>query len=423
MNGGEASGMVGSPARSRTVWLCAALHGFTHLYWVVITPLYLPMKEDWGAASLAQVTLVVTVMMTAYYLPAYAAGVLADRFSPRRLLAGGLVVQGAAMVGMGLAADWREALLWAAVAGLGGSLYHPAATTLVARLYPAQTGRALGLVGVGAGVGFFLGPVYAGWRAAQAGWRRPLIESGLAGVLMAGLFWCLAEEPLTSGSRQMSGRRSPSAGSRWWLPLLGAAVLLSLRDFAGSALGSGSALFLPRAHGFSPAATGGALSLVFLGSIAGNPIFGRLADRRLGAGLTAVLLAAGLAAAVLPWLPTPVLLPMLLIYGFFFMGSYPMTEAAVVRASPAQGRGRAMGVFIMVGGVLGNLGHWWAGDAVERLGSAGSNPAAYGGFFLACGTMIVVSLGALPLLQRCFRQTETGPAKPWRQTTAPVAEP
>ncbi|RME92717.1 MAG: MFS transporter [Verrucomicrobia bacterium] len=423
MSGTTAKGIADSPVRSRTVWLCAALHGFTHLYWVVVTPLYLLMAKDLTAGSLAEVTFLVTVMMVAYYLPAYGAGVLADRFSPRGLLAGGLAVQGLAIVGLGLTHNLGQALVWAAVSGLGGSLYHPAATTLVARLYPTQTGRALGLVGLGAGVGFCLGPLYAGWRAATAGWRAPLIECGLAGVAMAVVFWWLAEMPSADAKRPTNAAECPGPDRRWWLALLGAAFLLSLRDFAGSAVGSGAALFLPRAHGFSPAATGAALSLVFLGSIAGNPVFGRMADRRLASGLTMVLLVAGLAAAALPWLPAAVLLPALLVYGFFFMGSYPMTEAAVVRAAPAEGRGRAMGVFIMVGGLLGNLAHWWAGYAIERLGAAGSSPAAYRGFFLVCGVMIVLSLTSLPWLRRRSRKAAAGPALSVTETTAPVAEP
>ena len=50
------------------------------------------------------------------------------------------------------------ALASVAVAGVGGSFFHPAATALVARLYPEATGKALGLIGIGAGAGFFWRP-------------------------------------------------------------------------------------------------------------------------------------------------------------------------------------------------------------------------------------------------------------------------
>ncbi|MBI5440844.1 MAG: MFS transporter, partial [Deltaproteobacteria bacterium] len=60
---------------------------------------------------------------------------------------------------------WAVAAL--IVAGVGGSFYHPAATAMVARLFPTNTGKALGLTGIGASVGFFAGPLFAGWRAAS----------------------------------------------------------------------------------------------------------------------------------------------------------------------------------------------------------------------------------------------------------------
>jgi MFS family permease len=383
--------------------LCAGLHAFTHVYWVALTPLYLLMREDLGLASVSRVTLLMTVMMTAYFLPSYPVGMLADRFPRKHLLAFGLLLNGAAFVGLGCAPNYGTALACAALAGLGGTFYHPAATALVAGLFPLQTGRALGIVGIGASVGFFAGPIYSGWRAEAVGWRGPVIELGVAGVVMAMLFLWRAREPerapVTPGSVGLRVR----LGGRHWLALGAAALFLSLRDFAGTAVGSGGALFLQQAHGFSPARTGVALSLIFLGSAVGNPLFGHLGDRRLGFWLTAVLLIAGVAVMLMPWIPGGAVPPLLLAYGFFFMGSYPMTEAAVVRAVPDAARGRVMGGFITVGGLIGNLGHWWAGDRIGRLGAAAERAAAYGPFFFLLGALMVAALLALPWLLQLNR--------------------
>ena len=77
-----------------------------------------------------------------------------------------------------------------------------------------------------------------------------------------------------------------------------------------------------------------------------------------------------------------------------------MTEAAVVRAVPDAARGRVVGGFITVGGLLGNLGHWWAGERIARLGTAASRAEAYQPFFLMLAAMIVAALLALPWLLR-----------------------
>src|SRR5436309_7012394 len=180
----------------RTLWLCGTLHAFTHIYHVALMPLYLLMQRDLKLASVEQATLLLTLMMLAYFLPSYGMGVLADRLSRQKLLAAGLAINALGYVGLAFAQNYAWAVVCVMIAGLGGSFFHPAATSMVARQFPANTGRALGLVGVGASVGFFIGPLYSGWRADSAGWRAPVLELGAAGILMAGLFaWLAPEEP------------------------------------------------------------------------------------------------------------------------------------------------------------------------------------------------------------------------------------
>ncbi|HOC56776.1 MAG TPA: MFS transporter, partial [Verrucomicrobiota bacterium] len=147
--------------RTRTLWLTGVLHAFTHLYQAVLLPLYLLIQKDLQLASIGQVTLLMTVMMAACFAPSYPAGVLADRMSRKKLLGLGLALNGAAFAGLGLAPNYAWALVAVVAAGIGSSCYHPAATAMVTRLCPGRTGKALGLVGIGAGAGFFVGPLYA----------------------------------------------------------------------------------------------------------------------------------------------------------------------------------------------------------------------------------------------------------------------
>src|ERR1044071_4831113 len=155
----------GANHKTRTLWLCGALHAFTHIYHVALMPLYLLIQRDLRLGSVEQATLLLTLMMFAYFAPSYAMGALADRLSRRKLLAAGLAVNSLGFVGLAASPNYACAAASVMVAGFGGSFFHPAATSLVARLYPVNTGRALGILGIGAGVGFFLGPIYTGWRA------------------------------------------------------------------------------------------------------------------------------------------------------------------------------------------------------------------------------------------------------------------
>src|SRR5262249_4789086 len=134
--------------RSRTLWLTGMLHAFTHCYAVAVLPLYLRIQQDLGLSSIDQATLLVTVYGLAYFIPSYPLGVLADRMSRKRLMAVGLAINGLGFLSLSVSSSYGWAVASMAVAGFGGSFYHPSATALIAGLFPNARGRALGLVGI-----------------------------------------------------------------------------------------------------------------------------------------------------------------------------------------------------------------------------------------------------------------------------------
>ena len=415
--------------RVRTLWLLGILHAFTHVYHVALLPLYLPMQRDLKLTSLEQATLPMTVMMLTYYGLSYPLGILADRVSRKKLLGCGLFLNALGFVGLALAPTYPLVLASVVVAALGGSCFHPAATALVARLYPEATGKALGLIGIGAGAGFFVGPLYAGWRATQTGdWRTPVLELGVVGILAAGAFAWLAEgetptpqnTPADSRQPQIGneaiGGRLESAGSPLfpssvlWLLFLAAAVAFSLRDFAGHSMGSLGSLFLQKAHGFTVQEAGAALSVIFLLGVISNPLFGHLSDRGRTRWTAGVMVAAALVIAAFPHLPRGTLVAALAVYGFFFMGCYPMVEAALMESVPDAVRGRVFGLFITVGGLLGNVAHWFAGRWVEHLGAAAAEPASYHRFYCLLAALLLLSLPGLLCLREIRKRQTLGKA-------------
>ena len=84
---------MNDPSRkTRTLVLLTALHFFTHLYHVALLPLFLEIQAGFNLSSTDEATLLLTVLMLAYYAPSYLAGVLADRLNRRILLALGLAL-------------------------------------------------------------------------------------------------------------------------------------------------------------------------------------------------------------------------------------------------------------------------------------------------------------------------------------------
>lgn len=390
--------------RIRTLWLLGILHAFTHVYHVALLPLYLPMQRDLKLSSLEQATLPMTVMMLVYYGLSYPLGILADRVSRKKLLGWGLFINALGFVGLALAPNYLAALVSVVVAAIGGSCFHPAATALVARLYPEATGKALGLIGIGAGAGFFAGPIYAGWRTTQSGdWRTPVIEFGVLGIIAAGVFaWLADESPRGNDIKPWESAPAQHAlfpTSTLWFIFLAAAVAFALRDFAGHSMGSLGSLFLQKAHGFSVKEAGAALSVIFLMGVISNPLFGHLSDRGRTRWTAGVMVAAAAVIAAFPHLPRGGLTVALAVYGFFFMGCYPMVEAALMESVPDAVRGRVFGLFITVGGILGNIAHWLVGRWVEHLGADAAVPARYHGFYLLLAALLLASLPGLLCLR------------------------
>ncbi len=406
----------------RTLWLCGALHAFTHIYHVALAPLFLLIQQDLNLASVGKSTLLVTIMMAAYFVPSYPMGMLADRVSRKKLLGWGLAINGLGFFGLSFAPDYATAVACVIVAGFGGSFFHPAATAMVARLFPVGTGKALGLVAIGASAGFFLGPIYTGWRAEMAGWRAPVRELGLLGVFGAILFAWLAEEDQahrtqlpTSGPPSRPERMFPTPAL--WLLFITASFVLSMRDFTGASMGTLGSLFLQKAHHLDPKATGLTLSGIFIMSAVSNPLFGGLSDRARMRWASLVLLVAAAVVAIIPRIPKAWLLPAFMVYGFFFMSSYPMVEAALMQAVPDAVRGRVFGFFITVGGLVGNLSHWLVGRWVNKMGGVANSPEGYDFIYGLLGLLILVSLLGLPCLHaiRKREHTETGhPVNPSR---------
>jgi MFS family permease len=395
--------------RARTLWLSGVLHAFTHLYQVALLPLYFLILKDpqFGLKNVEQATFLVTVLMLSYFVPAYPVGVLADRFSKRKLLAIGLIINAAGFIGFSLSRNYGQAIAFLIVSGVGGSAFHPAATALIARIYPEATGKALGFLGIGASAGFFLGPAYAGWRGSISGWRTPVLELGILGIAVALLFYWLAdEEPAHSQKIQPDHDKLFPTPLLWTLFII-AAFAFSLRDFTGSSMGSLGSLFLQKAHGLDPAVTGRILSTIFLASAISNPLFGKLSDRGLVKWTTFALGTAALTVLAFPHFPVRFAALVLPFYGFFFMASYPMVEGALMGSRPHHVRGRVFGFFITIGGIVGNLAHWIMGAYVKHLGDAATQVPSYFGIYAVLALLIGFSLVGLPCL-RALRNREIG---------------
>jgi len=169
-------------------------------------------------------------------------------------------------------------------------------------------------------------------------------------------------------------------------------------------MGSLTSLFLQKAHDYDPTWTGLALSGIYVAATISNPLFGTLSDGGRKRWITLALVVAAVMVALFPHIPWRWTLPVLVVYGFFFMASYPMTEAALMESVPDAVRGRVFGIFVMGGGVIGNLSHWAVGAKVKQLGDSAHSVQAYFSIYSVVALLMLVSLLGLLCLRAIQRR-------------------
>ncbi|HWE01434.1 MAG TPA: MFS transporter [Tepidisphaeraceae bacterium] len=394
-----------------TLVLSTLLHAFTHAFGAMLVPLYLLIWHDLKLPGVKSATLIVTVYGMVYAILSYPAGVMADRISRKTMLGAGLLLNAIVIVLMGLTRHYEMLLVLAVFAGIAGTVFHPAANALVPEHFPKSPGMAIGLLGIGSGLGFFAGPQYAGWRAesarwhwhAIADWQRPCIELGLAGVVVGVLFLLLASEARPAAAA--AARRNavhPPLGRALRSRLIAIAVVLGFRDFAGVASLTLASIYLQRALKFDAKGAGLIIGVMMLMGVLANPIAVWLSPgaRRLP-GLAIVLVLAGLAVAATPFFTTRVsVLVVLCAFQALQLGSYAMSDAAMLERVPANVRGRVVGLFLTIAGTFAGTSPWLMGYWTDAMGAGAQRSISYFAPFATLGGMMIFAALSTPIIAK-----------------------
>ncbi|HMB94692.1 MAG TPA: MFS transporter, partial [Tepidisphaeraceae bacterium] len=421
------------------------LHAMTHAYGTALVPLYLLIVADLKLAGVGMASLIVTIYGLVYCISSYPAGVLADRFDRKILLGVGLLGNAIAIAAMGLTRQYEMLIALAVIGGIFGTLFHPAANALVPAHYPRSPGMAIGLLGIGSGLGFFFGPQYAGWRAQSAhwhlmnvaDWQRPCIELGIMGVVIAIVFLIFAREAEPSHHDEsdsqdamlpnrmaieaivtdMRGQHRTELSSSLRKKVIAIAAVLGCRDFAGVASLSLMSIYLQKAHGYSTKQAGFVVGGMMLISVIVNPlaVYFSPGKRRLPA-LVLVCVLGGLSISIVPLVRVVWALPVMCVFQSFQMGSYAISDAAMLERVSARVRGRVVGLFLTLAGTFASLSPWAMGFWTDLLKNRAHEPLAYLPIFGTLGAMLILASFSTPLLNRL------GQTSPQPRLTRPVGE-
>jgi EmrB/QacA subfamily drug resistance transporter len=123
-------------------------------------------------ADLNAVLWVTSAYLLAYAVPLLITGRLGDRFGPKNLYLGGLVIFTLASAWCGFAGSIEMLIVARVFQGLGASLMTPQTMAVITRIFPPdRRGAAMGLWGATAGVATLVGPILGGVLVDGFGWE------------------------------------------------------------------------------------------------------------------------------------------------------------------------------------------------------------------------------------------------------------
>ena len=335
-----------------------------------VTYVLLPLLAQTFGLSLAQVGLIRSAHRTAMAAFQIPAGLFAERFGERNLLAFGTLIAGLAFVALGYASGFWMILIALFFAGMGSAVQHPLSSTIISHAYPDEGRRAaLGTYNFFGDVGkFAFGGAVSLFLLVGLTWQLPVIGFGVIGILTAGLIFLYVSNTRPAKSSSAEAPR-PSEAQGWGIRNPQGFTALCLIEILDSSTRTGFLTFIAFLlihKGIPEGWAALAVPLILTGGMAGKLACGFLAER-LGIIRTIVMteIATGLgilATLALPGIGAMILLPLL---GVALQGTSSVLYATIGDLVDKDRLSRTFGLFYTLGslcGIAAPLGYGLLGD-------------------------------------------------------------
>jgi sugar phosphate permease len=365
------------------------------------------------------------------------AGLVVDRYGPRRVASLGLGTMTVGVVAFALAGSFTGAFLTRAVVGLGGSVLYVATLRFCAAWFSADAYATMtGLTIAAAGIGGIIATTPLALAIEATGWRTSLLVAGAAGATIAvGIGAFVRDRPPAAladrvGAASDGGQARPAtfaevaANTRHVLGevetwLLGAVLFLVLgANF--TVLGLWGVPFVVDVYGVPVAAASAYVLVGNVGFVLGSPAFGALSDRleRRTSLMVASALVFTLAYVALVFVPPLPVVGLALFVALFANGGVALAfTVAKERHRPDVGATvtgviNSLGYFgaAMLPSVMGYvLDAYWTGDVIN--GARVYTETGYRvAFAIAAGAGVLAVVCSLALHYRESRSSASASA-------------
>ncbi|MFQ3621459.1 MAG: MFS transporter [Spirochaetales bacterium] len=406
----------------KTLSVVTVAHTLVHLIEGTLPPL-IPLLLGVFNTDYFHLGLVMSVFSYSFGLGAFPSGVLADRTGPTRLLILYLFGSGMLCVTVLFVTNLVPFAIVLGLLGLLGSIYHPAANTIIS-LGIKERGKAFGINGIAGSLGTSAVPFLAAFLGAAWGWRSPYLIFGVA-VLVVGFFALSlpsykTEIPSPKERKDDTQETDPtSQNSSGWKDqntkkqekVLTSRLVLFYLSCALAGMGNRGVLtFLPAYLGKQFAQAGFGLDPVRLGGIfatltliagaAGQYIAGAMVDRRRPQSLYVLtLLVSALCILVMSFSGGVVLFLAAVGVGFFSFAVQPMQNTIVAKLLPKHRHGMGYGFMFFMTFGIGSIAAAFSGWLADRQGL----PAV----FIAMGLCYVASTLSMFVAERMEQKVKS----------------
>jgi MFS family permease len=302
----------------------------------------------------------------------FVAGWMVDRFGPRRLMLAGILMAGAALIGLGSISTLGMFYFFYMLNALGYVFGGPLPSqVLLSRWFERSRGKAMGFAYLGIGLGGAAVPWISHTLVQHFGWQAALRTLGLLILVIALPAILLAREPPNTKKSASPVRFADARGAFTTLSFF----LLTLGSMFSIAAVSGAQqnlkLFLSLDLHFAQGQAARILSLVLSFSIVGRLLMGWLADRF--PKKYVMILIYMLVAVAIPLLfagrSPAAMYAFAAVFGIGLGGDYMIVPLMTAEIFGVQLLGRLLGVILTAGSVAEAVSPWLVGRMRDATGS------------------------------------------------------
>ena len=392
-----------APASWRMPFIATLIAMFTlQLSNLGISPLLPSIQREFGM-SFTQLGLFTGLYGLLALLLSVPAGIAANRYGVKQILALGLLGVAAGSVLLGEAWSFASALTFRGVTIFGYRFAFVSVLVAIALTAPASLrGRTMGILGATSALASVVGAPLGGILVGTFGWRVAILGYAAMAVVGAAVFWffyrATTDDAISAGAREPHG---PSSRSAFLSPIAWMlALIVGLGGFGQFTV----TYFVPSVadalYGLNAAAAGVIISTGYVAAIVVNLAVGLLADRfnkLLVLGGVFVLLAfASSSMTIDDVLVFRVAAAMVIGLGFSAANQLYGLAGSVM---PRHEAGHAMGVVSLGAGLFGYFGPQMLGLLRDRTGSFAA------GFYMVA-VADIVTIGLIALLYQMTRRTQ-----------------